>query len=90
MDLNGSEFFGRQYDLVAKQALTDKLVLYDLTDLTTHAVITGMTGSGKTGSGHHPPGRSRPARYLAILIDPKGDLTNHLLHSRFAALRLCP
>jgi hypothetical protein len=26
-------------------------VLYDSTDLTTHAVIVGMTGSGKTGLG---------------------------------------
>ena len=50
MDNNGSNFyFGRQYDLV-RQALADKLVLYDPTDLTTHAVITG-DGSGKTGMG---------------------------------------
>ena len=29
--------------------LTDQLTLYDSKDLTTHAVIVGMTGSGKTG-----------------------------------------
>ena len=81
MDLNGSEFFfGRQYDLVAKQALTDKLVLYDPTDLTTHAVITGMTGSGKTGMGIILLEEAALQGIPAILIDPKGDLTNHLLH----------
>lgn len=81
MDLNGLEFFfGRQYDLVAKQALTDKLVLYDPTDLTTHAVITGMTGSGKTGMGIILLEEAALQGIPAILIDPKGDLTNHLLH----------
>ena len=29
----------------------DDLVLYDAKDLNTHAVIIGMTGSGKTGLG---------------------------------------
>ena len=30
---------------------SEDLVLYDSKDLTTHAVIIGMTGSGKTGLG---------------------------------------
>ncbi len=81
MELNDSEFFfGRQYDLVAKQALADKLVYYDPTDLTTHAVITGMTGSGKTGMGIILLEEAALQGIPAILIDPKGDLTNHLLH----------
>ena len=81
MDLNNSEFFfGRQYDLVAKQALADKLVFYDPSDLTTHAVITGMTGSGKTGMGIILLEEAALQGIPAILIDPKGDLTNHLLH----------
>ena len=81
MELNDSEFFfGRQYDLVAKQALSDKLVYYDPTDLTTHAVITGMTGSGKTGMGIILLEEAALQGIPAILIDPKGDLTNHLLH----------
>ncbi|NMC15395.1 MAG: ATP-binding protein [Chloroflexi bacterium] len=81
MDLNGSEFFfGRQFDLVAKQALADKLIFYDPTDLTTHAVITGMTGSGKTGMGIILLEEAALQGIPAILIDPKGDLTNHLLH----------
>ena len=80
MDLNGSEFFfGRQYDLVAKQALADKLIFYDPTDLTTHAVITGMTGSGKTGMGIILLEEAALQGIPAILLDPKGDLTKHLL-----------
>jgi len=30
---------------------SEDLILYDSKDLTTHAVIIGMTGSGKTGLG---------------------------------------
>ena len=32
-----------------KGKVTDKPLQYDPADLTTHAVVTGMTGSGKTG-----------------------------------------
>ena len=71
MDINGSDFyFGRQYDLAAKQSLADKLVLYDPTDLTTHAVITGMTGSGKTGMGIILLEEAALQGIPAILIDP--------------------
>ncbi|MFZ3071015.1 MAG: type IV secretion system DNA-binding domain-containing protein [Anaerolineaceae bacterium] len=81
MDFNASEFFfGRAYDLSTKQALADKPVLYDPADLTTHAVITGMTGSGKTGMGIILLEEAALQGIPAILIDPKGDLTNHLLH----------
>jgi polynucleotide 5'-kinase involved in rRNA processing len=44
----GVFYIGREYDLAAKKAL-DNLVLYDSRDLVTHAVVVGMTGSGKTG-----------------------------------------
>jgi len=48
MELNPSEFYlGQAYDLANKAAIPDKLIFYDPSDLTTHAVITGMTGSGK-------------------------------------------
>ena len=81
MDANASKFFfGRTYDLAAKQALVDKPVYYDPADLTTHAVITGMTGSGKTGMGIILLEEAALQGIPAILIDPKGDLTNHLLH----------
>ena len=46
----GAFYLGKEYDLAAQQ-LKDNLVLYDAKDLNTHAVIIGMTGSGKTGLG---------------------------------------
>ena len=45
-------------------------------ELTTHAVIVGMTGSGKTGLGVDLIEECLAAGVPAILIDPKGDLTN--------------
>jgi hypothetical protein len=73
-------FFGREYDLQGKQALTDKPVYYDPADLVTHGVIIGMTGSGKTGMGIILLEEAALKGIPAILIDPKGDLTNELLH----------
>jgi hypothetical protein len=45
-------------------------------DLTTHGVIVGMTGSGKTGLGVVLIEEVLTAGVPCILIDPKGDLTN--------------
>ena len=81
MELNSSEFYlGQAYDLATKAVIPDKLIFYDPSDLTTHAVITGMTGSGKTGMGIILLEEAALQGIPAILIDPKGDLTNHLLH----------
>ncbi len=81
MAINSSKFFfGCEYNLTAKQALAEKPIFYDPADLTTHAVITGMTGSGKTGMGIVLLEEAALQGIPAILIDPKGDLTNHLLH----------
>ena len=41
-------FLGRLYDSTQAK-VTEKPLQYDPADLTTHAVVTGMTGSGKTG-----------------------------------------
>ncbi len=45
-------------------------------DLTTHGVIVGMTGSGKTGLGVVLIEECLASGVPTILIDPKGDLTN--------------
>ena len=45
-------------------------------DLTTHGVIVGMTGSGKTGLGMVLIEEVLASGVPALLIDPKGDLTN--------------
>ena len=55
-------------------------VLYDPADLTTHAVVVGMTGSGKTGLCLGLLEEAALANVPAVMIDPKGDITNALLH----------
>src|SRR5262249_13065140 len=55
---------------------TDQRVLLPSGDLTTHGVIVGMTGSGKTGLGIVLVEEALSAGVPALLIDPKGDLTN--------------
>ena len=46
----GAFYLGKEYDL-ATHTLKEDIVLYDSKDLNTHAVIIGITGSGKTGLG---------------------------------------
>jgi hypothetical protein len=58
---------------------TGDAVLYDSRDLTTHAVIVGMTGSGKTGLGIGLIEEAAIDHVPVIAIDPKGDLGNLLL-----------
>ncbi len=74
----GAFYLGQEYDL-AKGERLDKLVMYDARDLTTHAVCVGMTGSGKTGLCIDLLEEAAIDSVPAILIDPKGDLTNMLL-----------
>jgi len=72
-------YLGREYDPL-KQTVTEKEITYDPADLTTHAVVTGMTGSGKTGLCIVLLEEAALQGIPAIIIDPKGDLTNLLLH----------
>src|SRR5512147_2195654 len=72
-------YLGRAYDPL-KQVVTEKETTYDPADLTTHAVVTGMTGSGKTGACIVLLEEAALKGIPAIVIDFKGDLTNLLLH----------
>lgn len=71
-------YLGRRYD-PQKSRLTDDIVYYDSRDLTTHAVVLGMTGSGKTGLCITMLEEAILDDLPAIIIDPKGDITNLLL-----------
>ena len=78
--MTDSNFYvGRAYDPI-NQKLTNTPTAYDPADLTTHAVVTGMTGSGKTGLCIALLEEAALKGIPAIIIDPKGDLTNLLLH----------
>ena len=73
IDTNGKFYLG-------KDPKDDQLVFYSPDDLTTHAVVVGMTGSGKTGLCIGLLEEAALQNIPAIMIDPKGDITNALLH----------
>jgi len=58
----------------------DGLLLLDSKDLVTHAVCVGMTGSGKTGLCMGLLEEAAIDGIPALIIDPKGDLSNLLLN----------
>ncbi len=76
---NSNFYLGRLVDAKTAKPTTTR-VEYDPADLTTHAVVTGMTGSGKTGLCVALLEEAALQNVPAIIIDPKGDLTNLLLH----------
>ena len=72
-------YIGRIFDpKVGKTTAQD--LIYDPADLTTHAVVVGMTGSGKTGLCMDMLEEAALQEIPALMIDPKGDITNALLH----------
>ena len=74
----GTFYIGRPHDLQQKKP-KEGLLLYDSKDLVTHAVCVGMTGSGKTGLCIALLEEAAIDGIPAIVIDPKGDLSNLLL-----------
>ena len=68
----GVFYLGRHKD-------NDGLLLYDSKDLVTHAVCVGMTGSGKTGLCIGLLEEAAIDGIPAIVVDPKGDLSDLLL-----------
>ncbi len=74
----GLFYLGREVD-PASRTRGDLPVLYDSSDMVTHGVIVGMTGSGKTGLGVDLIEEAAIDGVPVIAIDPKGDLGNLLL-----------
>ncbi len=74
----GQFYLGRSYDGETKK-VQDDLILYDSKDLVTHGVVLGMTGSGKTGLCLALLEEAAMDNIPAIIIDPKGDISNLLL-----------
>jgi hypothetical protein len=72
-------YLGRDFDPALGKA-SEQALLYDPANLTTHAVVTGMTGSGKTGLCIAMLEEAALHGVPAIIVDPKGDLTNLVLH----------
>lgn len=71
----GFFYVGKDYDPKTNKVL-DKPLLIDSKDFTTHAVIVGMTGSGKTGLGIDILEEAALNQIPALIIDPKGDMGN--------------
>ena len=72
-------YLGRRFELKTGKR-SEAAIYYHPADLTTHAVVIGMTGSGKTGLCIDLLEEAALHGLPAILVDPKGDLVNLLLH----------
>jgi len=72
IDRVGHFYLGRQLD-------TNETLYYKASELTTHAVCLGMTGSGKTGLGLVLLEEAILQGLPVLALDPKGDIANLLL-----------
>ncbi|MCB8943557.1 MAG: ATP-binding protein [Ardenticatenaceae bacterium] len=79
MNIEGNFYLGRVVE-AETGAVGERPLHYDPNDLTTHAVVVGMTGSGKTGLCLDLLEEAALNQIPALMIDPKGDITNALLH----------
>lgn len=75
----GYFYLGKPYDVETKTLSQDRLTLLESSDLKTHAICLGMTGSGKTGLCVSLLEEAAIDSIPAIIIDPKGDMANLLL-----------
>ncbi|OEU48842.1 MAG: hypothetical protein BA866_05925, partial [Desulfobulbaceae bacterium S5133MH15] len=74
----GLLYLGRELDMDSHE-VSGQPFLYKNKNLTTHAAIIGMTGSGKTGLGIALIEEAIMDNVPSIIIDPKGDMGNLLL-----------
>ncbi len=74
----GLFYLGREKDIATGED-SDELLLIKNKNLTTHAAIIGMTGSGKTGLGVGIIEEAVLDDIPSIVIDPKGDMGDLLL-----------
>jgi hypothetical protein len=72
LDRPGHLYLGRRLEI-------DEALFYKASDLTTHAVCLGMTGSGKTGLGVVMLEEAILQGLPVLALDPKGDIANLLL-----------
>ena len=74
----GIFYLGKEVDIKTQETKED-LFLIKSKNLTTHAAIIGMTGSGKTGLGIDIIEEAVLDKIPSIIIDPKGDMGDLLL-----------
>lgn len=75
MAKDGFFYLGKEFSL-EDDKLLDQGYLYDASDLTTHGVVFGMTGSGKTGLCIGLLEEAINEDIPVIIVDPKGDVAN--------------
>jgi len=75
MDKQGFFYLGKEFSQ-EEDKLLDQGYLYDASDLTTHGVVFGMTGSGKTGLCIGLLEEAIKENIPVIIVDPKGDVAD--------------